>query len=66
MNKLIKLDHTIFLLIKQIKNLNHGDNLSFMSLSMLAACHVNILRIIRGEMERYVYVVVRTRFMKKK
>jgi hypothetical protein len=37
-----------------------------MSLSMLAACHVNILRIIRGEMERYVYVVVRTRFMKKK
>ena len=65
MNKLIKLDHTIFLLIKQIKNLNYGDNLSFMSLSMMAACNVNILRIIRGETERYVYGVVRTCFINK-
>lgn len=40
MNELIKLYYTIFLLIKQIKNLYHGDNLSFMSLFKEAPCNV--------------------------
>jgi len=64
MNKLIKLDHTIFLLIKQIKNLNYGDNPSFMSFIYAGSMQCKYFEGNQGEMESYVYGIVRMHFMK--
>lgn len=58
MNKLIKLYRTIFLLIKQIKNLGQRENFSWMLLSLRATCNVNNFRLIRRTIQNFVYGMV--------
>jgi hypothetical protein len=55
MNKVIKLYDTIFLLVKQIKNLYHGDNLSFISLFKEPSCNAKCFD---DNQEKIKYVMV--------